>query len=801
MDSSAYALKEIVDVQEFLKEIDEDNLSLNLYTLLKSDYSTNPRKLKDLIHEIVYYPSFFDLYKTELIDLIGYFACSQADQNCLSMSKTFLIQEIFRDENDQFIMLSKIKQLLYAFHQKIYDIDEICSLFDMMDSFHISNNSKFLFFTAFEQHLELFDKEKCQSLRKSMFFCESIAPSLKKLRTILESMEKNRFKYIESIWKLGYEQNTIQFALAIDDTNLLRELIKTKRIQTNQKIWITPLEIGEDAPHSLINVAGFHRSYNCFNYLYRFVEDSAISYPLVFKGGSIPILRIILNNKETDKLMQEAYQLIQFHNEEAWNFLVSEYAISDSVLVLCFFESCKYSFLPTIEYYINKGLDINVRNQYSGMGAIDYIIQYSHYGLLKYFLTFSKFNINIFSSDGEHIIFRLFKSQKHRAIQLMLEREDFDLNMKNKDGLSLLMLACEINNLIVANYLLNDPRTDINAKANGGETALSIAVKSESSDIVESILRRPDLDPNTKNEMGESPLFFALKAGNSPLVKLILQHQNSDPNIKLPDGWTPLTLSIMLSIEEVFKQLVDHPKIDLNLKGKDGNSPILCCCAKQQDDFLSVLLSKPGININSRGNAEESPLYLASLIGNTKIVELLMKNPTLNVNLRNNDLETPLHAAAKKQHHNVIKLLISHKDINVNAMNQNGITPLNIAIQNDDIHSVNALLSSPHINPNLSTENVESPLFLACSKNYLSIVDALLKHPLIDVNCPSPPNSMTPLFHACKSGKYQLVNILLASKKFESIYPPGSKLPWLFEAANDYDSVIVSLLKFGFQPK
>ena len=110
------------------------------------------------------------------------------------------------------------------------------------------------------------------------------------------------------------------------------------------------------------------------------------------------------------------------------------------------------------------------------------------------------------------------------------------------------------------------------------------------------------------------------------------------------------------------------------------------------------------------------------------------------------------------------------------------------------------LLMNKDVDANVSTDDVPTPLAIAAEKNYVDVAIELISSPKVDVNMPSPPESLSPIFIACSSGNSDLVKVILSSRRIKSDLYPDSHVKYLFDAAEGNKEVIAALEMFGLRP-
>ena len=190
-------------------------------------------------------------------------------------------------------------------------------------------------------------------------------------------------------------------------------------------------------------------------------------------------------------------------------------------------------------------------------------------------------------------------------------------------------------------------------------------------------------------------------------------------------------------------------------------------------------------------------------------MEVLQK---VNINQVNDKHETALFVACKQGHYAIVQLLLGlqeddtfEMEVDMNACDSKGYSPLLIAVEQNHIDVVELLLNvtkkvavDPEtekeggreggrfknvtaVNINQGKENGETPLYVACHSGFFDVVQLLLSTKGILIN-QSKDNQATPLFAACEQGYQDVVRLLLQTRGISSNLPKDNGSTPLFVA-------------------
>ncbi len=171
---------------------------------------------------------------------------------------------------------------------------------------------------------------------------------------------------------------------------------------------------------------------------------------------------------------------------------------------------------------------------------------------------------------------------------------------------------------------------------------------------------------------------------------------------------------------------------DVTAKTSAGVQPIHIAAEKRMKDVLLLLLTKLSIkDVDCVTEMMETPLMMASKSGNLEIVKLLVEKGNANIYLRGKANSLPIHYAAKSTSSRAVEivqyLLAKSKYESLNSPSFNLKTPLYLAVSSGNFETARFLLQQKGINIEAASINKQAtPLIAACKKGKKDIVELLL---------------------------------------------------------------------------
>jgi cytohesin len=437
-----------------------------------------------------------------------------------------------------------------------------------------------------------------------------------------------------------------------------------------------------------------------------------------------------------------------------------------------FFTACSYGYLEIVKYlYSLNGLDPNKQDQNLRSPFYEACKQ-SHFPIVEFLIRKRNININTINRYGYTA---LIASKDPNIIKLILEDKRIDPNaqthLNGNARITALIFTIQYNNTnaeSIFNFLLNDPRVNPNIQDLKCNTALHYAVLDNKINCVRLLLNDPRTDPNIQNYDGSTPLHLAISKGyiectelllkknnktnpniknfigQTPLIKLsmpaqvnlipcaklLLEHPLTDPNIVNESGYSALHNSnkVLFLIE-----LLNHPQTNHNLQNKKGETPFFSACSrinsKNNLDAIKIMLSHPKINPNISNHDGVSPLFhrMFGAKVNLEIVKILLnKSTSIDVNFQNTESKTcALSLLMEKngeENLKFIELLLEHPGLDINSQNIEGMTPLHFAVKAQNEAYCRILLSKPLTNPNIQDHKNKSSLVYAIDAGLHQII-------------------------------------------------------------------------------
>jgi len=276
--------------------------------------------------------------------------------------------------------------------------------------------------------------------------------------------------------------------------------------------------------------------------------------------------------------------------------------------------------ITTLNYFIEKGADVKVKNQ-EGFTALHWACIRGKDRVVKLLLEKKDKNgnyiVNVNEKDGAGFTALLLACfLKHdNIIKLLLDTGRVNLKkdvIKNVNDPMInnifsaylsnsVIEAAKINWLNRVNYLIsNKDNTLINEKDKYGNTPLHYACMNKNFKIVKLLLEKKDkngnciANVNEKNKEGYSPLHYACIIGDNKLVKLLLEKKNRNgnyiANVNEKDviGSTVLHYACLLEHDELLKLLIEMKDkngnciANINEKNKVGYTPLHIACLKRE---------------------------------------------------------------------------------------------------------------------------------------------------------------------------------------------------------------------------
>ena len=308
------------------------------------------------------------------------------------------------------------------------------------------------------------------------------------------------------------------------------------------------------------------------------------------------------------------------------------------------------------------------------------------------------------------------------------------------------------------------------------------------------VLARAQCDFNEPDNTGKTALIHALLGGHVGALE-ILSEQGCDLNARDQVGNTPLSILLDQNLPEVASRLVDQganpnftlPSGELALPGYQQ--------AKRPDDVAFLLAHNA--NPNSPSLDGTSPLALALQDGQSPLAcKLIEKGAKPNGLI----FGEPALVAVLKEHQNwkletadtmqvLGTLLVSGAD--VEKPGSDGLRPLQIAISNDFRPSLELLMPR--------AKDVSGSLWSAIAHDNVAAIQNLLAKgsPVEEIG----PNGDTPLIHAIRHGKPDLLDSLLTRDADANQFCDEGQRAIFLALALEKKAVISTLIQHKNKPE
>jgi ankyrin repeat protein len=183
---------------------------------------------------------------------------------------------------------------------------------------------------------------------------------------------------------------------------------------------------------------------------------------------------------------------------------------------------------------------------------------------------------------------------------------------------------------------------------------------------------------------------------------------------------------------------------------------------KRDYNAIKDLLYSRTFDINSEDFRGVTALHYAAELNEVELIKLILEQPMARINVKTLDMgSTPLMIAAGNDKIEALKYLI---EIGADASKTNnfGYTALMIAAEAGSIECVKALLTAK--NCNVDAQNYSGATALMIGIEYLKIAELLMN--ITDLS-QEDVNQANALHHACRSGSFDVVRMLVDKNVFD----------------------------------
>ncbi|KAM4601695.1 uncharacterized protein asb15a [Polymixia lowei] len=293
-----------------------------------------------------------------------------------------------------------------------------------------------------------------------------------------------------------------------------------------------------------------------------------------------------------------------------------------------------------------------------------------------------------------------------------------------------------------------------------GETSLTLAVEAGSVQNVRMLLDH-GASPHNTNSKNESPLLLAVRAGSYEMASSLVARGALVEQVCLRK-WTAMHEAAMVGCTNIMELLLEHGGQVMEID-QHGVTPLGIAAEYGHSEVLRLLVEN-GADVNAQAPNGDSVLYDAAGSGNPDCIDILLQHGA-NPNIPNLSSQLPIHRAAYEGHFLALRIFIPITTRR--ALRLSGQSPVHSASDGGHVQclellvqkgfDVNALLG-PHISENYGDMR-RSALYFAVSNGDVTCTEMLLnsgaKPDLDPLRC---------LLVAVRSGRYEIVRLLLASK-------------------------------------
>ncbi|XP_037624417.1 ankyrin repeat and SOCS box protein 15-like isoform X2 [Sebastes umbrosus] len=300
----------------------------------------------------------------------------------------------------------------------------------------------------------------------------------------------------------------------------------------------------------------------------------------------------------------------------------------------------------------------------------------------------------------------------------------------------------------------------------GGETPLTLAVKAGLVQNVKSLLEH-GASPHNTNSNNESPLLLAVKAGSYEMTSTLVAHDAWVEQI-CRKKWTAMHEAAKVGDVDILMLLLRNGS-RVNHRDVTGVTP-LAVAAEHGHFHITEILLNCGSRVNSQACNGESVLLDAAGSGNTACIQLLLDNGA-DPNLPSLTGHLPIHKAAYAGHYDALKMLIPLST--KKAIKETGQSPVHSAAEGGQSRCLKLLLAcSFDVNYRMNTRNSENYRDMRRSALYFAVSngDVECTKVLLEAGAKADLDPLCCLLVAVRSGRYEIVKLLLAAKADVNCY-------------------------------
>nr|XP_043891393.1 ankyrin repeat and SOCS box protein 15-like isoform X1 [Solea senegalensis] len=300
----------------------------------------------------------------------------------------------------------------------------------------------------------------------------------------------------------------------------------------------------------------------------------------------------------------------------------------------------------------------------------------------------------------------------------------------------------------------------------GGETPLTLAVKAEMAPNVKTLLER-GASPHNTNSKNESPLLLAVRVGSCEMTSTLVAHGAWVEQV-CRKRWTAMHEAAKVGNVDILMLLLRNGG-RVNQKDVTGVTP-LAVAAEHGHFHITEILLNCGSRVNSQALNGESVLLDAAGSGNTACIQLLLDNGA-DPNLPSITGHLAIHKAAYAGHYDALKMLIPLTTRK--AIKEAGQSPVHSAADGGQTRCLQLLLAHGFdVNYRMNTRNSENYRDMRRSALYFAVSngDVDCTRILLSAGAKTDLDPLSCLLVAVRSGRYEIVKLLLAAKADVNCY-------------------------------
>ncbi|RDD42062.1 Transient receptor potential cation channel subfamily A member 1 [Trichoplax sp. H2] len=369
-------------------------------------------------------------------------------------------------------------------------------------------------------------------------------------------------------------------------------------------------------------------------------------------------------------------------------------------------------------------------------------------------------DINTCNKDGYSVMHYATRYNRHRMIELLLERSA-DVNVDGDDGMKPLHVAAKHNAVAAIKTLLSKGAV-IDAENKYGNTALYIAARRGNLEICE-LLTSNNADVNHPDRDQAIPLHAAAMNGNVDVFKLLLL-KNANIFTEASDGETPLHYAAVSGRSKIMSYVLANANLCNSTPSKllsltDGSQATILHRAVEGGDLETVRVCLDfSASVNAQMENALTPLHLAAHSGYADIVYILIQNDAV-ANSYDGDRRIPLHSAVLSNNSDTIKCLIANGG-DVNYRDGDHFTPLLLACASG-LRTATECLISLDADIFTTDKHERTCLHLSILSRQYDILHYLMSTDASNLVNAADRKGLTPLHYAARLGSIRAITELV----------------------------------------